>query len=74
MIAGAYVLHVYCDAPGHDRSRRYSPFVFAGITESGAVKEACKAGWQLNPDGSAICPACQSAQQQGTQGEQCTRD
>lgn len=60
MIAGCYLLHLYCDSGLDHTWAEMSKFPHEYTAETGAEcrKEAKAAGWKLNPDRTAICPKC----------------
>jgi len=57
--AGCYVLHIYCDDPGHTRWRDGFPeWEYAGETRAECRRQAKRNGWKYRKDGTTICPAC----------------
>ncbi len=71
MIAGSYVLHLYCDGPEHERHdyayrSRVEPGHFGRDCETGSAAraQARKCGWRLNlQEGTALCPRCAATTQ-----------
>lgn len=64
---GCYDLHLYCDAPHHDRLKHgHWPSEFAGRDERDCFRQAREKGWVISPrgqpnpvghgSGRAICP------------------
>ena len=57
--AGCYVLHVYCDDPGHTLWRDGFPeWEYTGETRAECRRQAKRDGWKYRKDGTTICPAC----------------
>jgi hypothetical protein len=68
MMAGCYLLDLYCDTPGCENAScsgteatggRCSPGEFYAETGAQARSQARKAGWKLNlQTGHVLCPTC----------------
>ena len=58
MIAGCYVLDLYCDK--ESRQHEFHEFPHQYHEEHGSTRRrmARKDGWILSKDGTAICPKC----------------